>query len=286
MVINSVKLGFSWVFHILPDKTGYSAIWVAQRVPDDSVTVVANMFTIRDVNLSDTENFMGSLNMHSTALELGLWDGEGALDFTAVYSDGEYSHKYYSGRRMWGALDWWRPSLKLNATYGDLRTDLPHPFPWSVVPEEKVSVGDMIALHRYHYEGTAYDMTKGIQAGPFGTPDRYGVIGLPNDKAAGSIGAWERSIGLYRTTYTWILASRAKEEQGVIWFGPADADKTVFLPLMVAMGDPPRSLMVGHQAVLDRASSYWSHRYVQNIVQLKVLCVFFWGALGNECFVN
>ena len=53
----------AWVMHVMPDPTSLSAIWVAQRVPDDHVTVVMNMFTIRDVNLSDTRNFMGSKNM-------------------------------------------------------------------------------------------------------------------------------------------------------------------------------------------------------------------------------
>jgi dipeptidase len=36
-----------WVMHFVPYPATNSAVWVAQRVPDDEVTVVMNMFTIR-----------------------------------------------------------------------------------------------------------------------------------------------------------------------------------------------------------------------------------------------
>lgn len=62
-----------------------------------------SQFTIRNVDLTDTDNFMGSANMYDIAEKHGWWKKGTPLDFTACFSDGEYAHKFYSGRRMWGA---------------------------------------------------------------------------------------------------------------------------------------------------------------------------------------
>ncbi|RHY15332.1 hypothetical protein DYB32_010771, partial [Aphanomyces invadans] len=77
--------GEAWMFHILPDDSGASAVWVAQRVPDTHITVVANEFMIHQVNLADTDNFMGSTNMHEIAERNGFWNpATGPFDFTVA----------------------------------------------------------------------------------------------------------------------------------------------------------------------------------------------------------
>jgi len=53
----------TWIFHILPDDTGKSAIWVAKRVPDGHIAAVANQFTIGYVDVTDARNFMASSNL-------------------------------------------------------------------------------------------------------------------------------------------------------------------------------------------------------------------------------
>lgn len=45
---------------MLADDTGASAVWAAQRVPDDHITAVANQFVIGELDLNDPTNFMAS----------------------------------------------------------------------------------------------------------------------------------------------------------------------------------------------------------------------------------
>lgn len=58
------------MFHLLADDTGASAVWAAQRVPDDHITAVANQFVIGEIDIADTANFMasGKLLDHTVAL--------------------------------------------------------------------------------------------------------------------------------------------------------------------------------------------------------------------------
>ena len=55
-----IFVSFQRMFHLLADDTGASAVWAAQRVPDDHITAVANQFVIGQIHLDDTANFMAS----------------------------------------------------------------------------------------------------------------------------------------------------------------------------------------------------------------------------------
>ncbi len=161
----------AWVFHILADPTGTSAIWGAARVPDDSVAVVANMFSIRVMDMDDTANFLGRADMWVLAAEQGLYKEGDPKDFTLTFSDGEYSHKYYSGRRMWGVFRLLAPSAALPATYDNLKQDAPYPF---AVPVDKLlAPSDVMAVMRDWYADTEYSTEVGLSGGAYSTPDRY-----------------------------------------------------------------------------------------------------------------
>jgi len=266
----------AWVFHVLAgvDDDGGSAIWVAKRLPADQMTVVSNMFTIRSVNLEDTDNFYGRKDMKQVAKKAGWWDGVSAFDFTAAFSIGEYSHEYYSGRRMWRALSLAAPSLTLDPTVGSpLNSSGLGPkqsfYPWSVVPDKLLNVQDLQRTHRDHYEGTPFDLTEGLAAGPFSSPNRWG--GAANELSIHG-GAWERPISVYRVNYNHITQLRSwlpREIGGCMWFGPHVPHGTVYVPVYVGAQFVPSAYSTGNMGKYNRKIAWWRHAFVSNWAQLK-----------------
>ena len=101
----------------------------------------------------------------------------------------------YVGRRLWRVFDIVAPSLKLDPYLGylpakktypislkpeyqvGLESTCSHLYPLPSPPSSpprpsKLSINDVMAMLRDAYEGTEFDMTKGLAAGAFGNPLR------------------------------------------------------------------------------------------------------------------
>lgn len=256
----------AWAFQILSDPTGTSAIWVAKRLPDDQMTVVANMYTIREVNADDKDNFIVSPNLFGVASSKGWWKQGTAFDFTLMYSGGEYAHKYYSGRRMWRGLQMAKPSLSLPTSYEDIRYK--PVYPWSVSPDTKVSHHDLMSWHRDWYAGTEFDMTKGVQAGPFGTPDRYQTTSKVQ-------GHWERSIALYRTNAVYVQQlhhpgeGRPQGTASVAWYAAGPPHYAAFVPIPSGVNETIHALQFANPKQFENYSMNWLVRRVMDVCQIR-----------------
>jgi len=255
----------AWVFDIIASPDGKSAIWVAQRVPDDEVAVMSNEFTIREIDLKNSDYFMASDNIFEIAQEKGWWDPATPFDFTAAYSPGEYAHPYYSLRRKWRAYDLLAPSKKFSPWVKD---GLTKDYPFSLKPDKKVSVKDLFTIQRDHYEGTEFDLTKGLAAGPFGTPNRYG--GGKGEKLIK--GAWERALSMFRCDYTFVLQERdwlPDPVGGVTWFGPDAPHSVCYVPFYAGITKLPESYYTGTREAFTRNSAWWAFNFVSNWADLK-----------------
>ncbi|KAL7686745.1 putative peptidase C69, dipeptidase A [Plasmopara halstedii] len=255
----------AWMFHILPDDTGKSAIWAAQRVLDDHICGVANQFVIRELDLNRPSDFLASPNVHDVAIRNNIWkpDQEVPFDFTRAYAQPrKATHQYYSTRRIWRLFTLADPELKLSPTTDVLASD----YPFSVKPASSLSPRDIMRFQRDHYEGTAFDMTTGPKSGPYGDPDRYDPS--PNgDLTKEDIdrGHFERAISIFRASYSFVsILDSENSDNAFLWFGQCAPHATTYTPVFVQSTDVPDQLSRGSLYAFDRESSFWAHALVGN----------------------
>merc|ERR1719329_1963288 len=78
LLVGDASPGEIWIFNIMTGKNNASAIWAAQRVPSNAVVSIANSFTIRELDLNDSDNFLYSPNVTALAEEMGWWSSREA----------------------------------------------------------------------------------------------------------------------------------------------------------------------------------------------------------------
>ncbi|OQR90534.1 peptidase, partial [Thraustotheca clavata] len=253
-----------WIVHFHPDDTGASAVWVAQRVPDNHITVVANQFTIHHVNLSDTNNFMGSANMVDVAIRANLYDPQlnGTFDFTRVYAHPIAPDQYYATRRVWRVFTLTNPSLELSPYTDTFALD----YPFSITVPSPLSPHDLMRYMRDHYENTPFDMTKGMASGPFGDPDRYDINANGNmTRDVALTGHFERAISIFRTSISFVSVANANDSKhGMIWFGQYGPHATSYVPIYTHVNEVPEVYTRGSLYKYDHSTGYWAFAMVGN----------------------
>ncbi len=260
----------AWMFEIVgpgplwsPGSEMPGAIWAARRIPDGHVSVAANRSRIDTLDLNDPENALGSENVKSYAEEMGWWDSSEEFLFCEAYNPDPYGAEYYQKRREWRVLSQLAPSQEF-----DPKAER---YPFSVKPDEKISAQDLMALKRDHYEGTRFDLTEGLAAGPFGTPNRYATPSSvkPEDKKSMD---WERAISIFRCSYSFVGQSRGwlpEPVRAVLWFGEDAPHSTCYVPVYSGTKELPEAFTSGRRDMFDRSSAWWAFDFVSNWADLK-----------------
>jgi len=263
----------AWIIEMAPSPEGTGGLWVAKRVPDGEVFVAANQFRIREIDPEDPDILFGK-TLHDIAEKHGWWNPEeGLLDWLRTVSLGEYNHPYYSLRRVWRLFSLIAPSMNFSPWVEDGFT---REYPFSVKPDKKLSARDVMNLYRDHYEGTEFDLTKGIAAGPFGNPDRFygpydgqGDVGDPSRKLDG---AWERPVSVTYCGYTFVCQGRdwlPDPIGGLMWIGLDKPADTCFIPFYAGVNALPDSLEVCDTSEFSRNSAWWAFNFVSNWASMK-----------------
>jgi len=245
----------AWIFEIMPvgplwtptsGKPG--AVWCAERVPDDQVSVCPNESRIGEVDLANKDLFLASSNAVSLAVEMGFYDPKSGQPFNwkRAYSPQEGSAASTNGRiqRLWRFFDLAAPSKKF-------RPETPNmDLPFSVKPDHPLSLQDVMAMTRDRSYGTPFDPVKGIRGGPFRNPSIYRQTRLIDDG---------------RAEYTTVTQSRANLPNpigGLTWISFGSQETACYMPFYAGATEIPKSFSIGDHFVFNRDSARWASDYV------------------------
>jgi dipeptidase len=275
-----------WHFEIMgagPFEVG--AVWAAARIPDDHVGVSANIPRISTLDLDDPDNYMASENVHSLAEEMGWWDPDSGEEFKWW--------KAYSGRRPYSTREYFilstmAPELGLTMDMEEL--------PFTVKPNRKIDVREVLAYYRQTYEGTELDVTQNLLvanrrrgrgqeqtteeqpemvkssvANPWMSGD---LVNLLNSIKPGSVQS-QRQIAIARCSYSQIIQCRDWLPDGiggVAWFSFDNPGQSPRIPIFAGVLELPENFEMCGQHRYTTDSACWSFRRTNRLSMIK------WGA--------
>ena len=257
-----------------PDNIG--GVWAAQRIPDDHVGISANICRIAEINPDNEDYFMVSDNIYDIAKKMGFWDGKETFKFWKAYS----GRKPFSSREYF-VLSSLAPSLGLD--YDD------EELPFSVKPEKKVDIRDILKFYRTTYDGTDWEMIRNLKvpvthrdeegntytdtivspaAHPWMSGDKRNLL---NSLREGVV-VRERPIAVQYCAYSFIVQLRdwlPDEIGGRIWFGLDVPRLSPRIPLYAGNLALPESFYVCGQDHFSTESAMWAFRRANRLAMVN-----------------
>jgi len=258
----------AWMMEIIGKGPGVKgAVWVAARIPDGFISAHANMSRIREFPLDDPDNWRYSPDVIDFAVEQGYWDPDSGQPFRyrdAYHPTTSVSSRRACATRVWSIYRRTAPSTHFPDDY-HRGVDGSQDYPLFIRAEQKLSAHDVMQLMRDHYEGTPYDMTQGLAAGPFGSPMRFRGLGFEVD---GQRYTWERPISTQQAGFVMVAQCRGWLPDpigGVYWFTPDDPYTSCFTPLYCGIEALPQSYVAGDHDKASFDSAWWAFNIVSNL---------------------
>ncbi len=255
----------AWIMELIgKGNDDKGAVWVARRVPDDCISGHANHARIHTFPLDDPETLY-SPDVISFARSKGYFNGKDKdFSFSRAYAVTDGGALRGCDGRVWSFYN--RHSQGAQPYLDWILKGEGAPLPLWVKPEKPVTVRDMQAMMRDHFEGTPLDMTTDIGAGPYAVPYRWRPLTYQVDSVEYT---HERAIATQQTGFSFVSqmnSARPRAMKGILWFGVDDANTCVYVPVFNGSTAVPHEFAVGNGDLynLSWESAFWINNYVAN----------------------
>ena len=283
-ILEIFGVGAGWT----PESGKPGAIWAAQRLDDNHVTMIPNWSIIKEIDV-ESDSFLTSDNYMQEAIDRGWYNPESCRPFfwQEVYAP---FPEEYATSRFW----------LFHHTFSPFKDELPNRmydkknplkaiqpyfqavepltiYPFSFEPVEKLSVKDVIDFQRSTFEGTIYDMTLdpawhvadgegGYKKSPLATP-------FPDSETRKLLKiTYRRPVARHRGHYGMVLQLRSwmpKEVGGAYWVYLDNPYFSPYVPIYTGNTSVAETYKTYDPNKYDEKSARWAIDFVDNLANLR-----------------
>ena len=279
----------AWIMEMIgkgPGRKG--AVWVALRIPDDCISAHANLSRIRHFPLEKKREYRSissrslkhinrpevecvyAADVISFAREKGYFSGRDEdFSFRDAYCPIDFENVRYADARVWSFFRHHRSDMDQYLPYLGGEFDRCDSLPLWVKPDKPLTLRDVMADMRDHFEGTPLDMTADMTAGPWQMPIR--PLPMHFRSTDGKDYFRERPIATQQSGFTMVCQMRSwlpDDVGGITWFNCDDADMVAYVPLYCCITQVPDCFRPENnpRSEFSFESAFWMNNWVANMI--------------------
>ena len=268
----------AWIMEMMGKGPGSKgAVWVAIRIPDNAICAHANQSRITTFNMKDKKNVLFSKDVVKFARSKGWYQGKDAdFSWNEAYAKPDFSGRRYCEARVWSFFNHFSDSMDRYLDYAMGKGDYKEPMPLWIVPNKKVTLQDVMACMRDHYEGTPFALDGDIGGGIWEMPYRPTPLTYELD---GKKYFNERPISTQQTGFSFVNQLRSwlpREIGGITWWANDDGNMAAYTPVYCSMTVRPECYNTpgADELNFSEKNAYWVCNWVSNMVYPRYSLLF------------
>ena len=252
-------------------------VWVALRIPDDMICAHANQSRIRTFNMKDKQNVLFSKNVVKYAKKMGWFNGKDAeFSYCNAYAPADFGGRRWCDARVWSFFNRFSDDFSEYLPWALGEDPNAKPMPLWIKPNKLLTLQDIQAAMRDHYEGTPLALDQDLGGGIWEMPYRVSPLSY---KVDGQEYFNERPISTQQSAFSFISQMRSwlpRQVGGCFWFGNDDGNMVSYVPIYCANTRQPVCFNTpgADDIHFSMDNAFWLCNWVSNMVYPRYSLMF------------